>query len=94
LPAEGFLFLQEHELAMRERQMAESKQIELAKLEVAKRMGEESLNEADFARIRRERMKAELLARQSNVNSIPLLGSQNALTSLKFKTFRLNRVTF
>ncbi|PLW14301.1 hypothetical protein PCASD_15673 [Puccinia coronata f. sp. avenae] len=64
----------EHELAMRERQMAESKQIELAKLEVAKRMGEESLNEADFARIRRERMKAELLARQSNDHALRELG--------------------
>ncbi|KAA1104054.1 hypothetical protein PGT21_008745 [Puccinia graminis f. sp. tritici] len=60
----------EHELAMRERQMAESKQIELAKLELAKRMGQESLNEADFARVRRERMKAELLARQSNDHAL------------------------
>jgi len=60
----------EHELAMRERQMAESKHIEMAKLELAKRMGEESLNEADFARVRRERMKAELLARQSNDHAL------------------------
>ncbi|WAQ89471.1 hypothetical protein PtA15_11A160 [Puccinia triticina] len=60
----------EHELAMRERQMAESKQIELAKLELAKRMGKESLNEADFVRIRRERMKAELLTQQSRDHAL------------------------
>ncbi|KAI9625900.1 hypothetical protein KEM48_010600, partial [Puccinia striiformis f. sp. tritici PST-130] len=50
--------------------MGELKQVELAKLELAKRMGEESLNEADFARIRRERMKAELIARQSNDHAL------------------------
>lgn len=64
----------EHELAMRERQAAESRQMELAKLELAKRMGQESLNEADFARIRRQRMQAELLARASNNRAMEEIG--------------------
>ncbi|KAG0140277.1 hypothetical protein CROQUDRAFT_665411 [Cronartium quercuum f. sp. fusiforme G11] len=54
---------QEHEVAMKERRVVEARRAELAKLELAKRLGRESLSEADLARIRRERMKAELLAR-------------------------------
>lgn len=58
--------MKEHELAMRERQMAEERQVELARLQLAKRIGQESLTEADLARIKRERMKAELLARAAS----------------------------
>lgn len=56
---------------MRERQANEERRAELAKLELAKRLGRESLSEADLARIRRERMKAELLARAAGVRIIP-----------------------
>ncbi|KAH9810636.1 hypothetical protein DFH28DRAFT_492163 [Melampsora americana] len=61
---------QEHEVAMKERQLAEARRAELAKLELAKRLGRESLSEADLARIRRERMKAELLARAAGNHAV------------------------
>ncbi|MBW0507864.1 hypothetical protein O181_047579 [Austropuccinia psidii MF-1] len=60
----------EHELSIRERQAFEAKQAELAKLELAKRMGRESLDEAELARIRRERMRTELVARAANNHAV------------------------
>ncbi|KAH9456372.1 hypothetical protein Pst134EB_012569 [Puccinia striiformis f. sp. tritici] len=53
----------EHELALRERQVAEAKHLEMAKIEIAKREGRESLSEADLARIKNERLRTEALAR-------------------------------
>ncbi|KAI9605177.1 hypothetical protein H4Q26_003152 [Puccinia striiformis f. sp. tritici PST-130] len=44
----------EHELALRERQVAEAKHLEMAKIEIAKREGRESLSEADLARIKND----------------------------------------
>lgn len=60
----------EHELAMRERQVAEAKQLELAKIDLAKRMGRESLSEADLARIRNERLRTEALARAAKDHAV------------------------
>lgn len=61
---------QVHEVTMKERQLVEARRAELAKLELAKRLGRESLSEADLARIRRERMKAELLARAAGNHAV------------------------
>ncbi|KAI8457028.1 hypothetical protein BY996DRAFT_4578888 [Phakopsora pachyrhizi] len=63
LALQAELRAKEHEISMRERQLAGEKQRELAKLELAKRHGQDSLSEADLARIRRDRLKAELIAR-------------------------------
>jgi hypothetical protein len=53
---------------LRERQVAEAKHLEIAKLEIAKREGRESLSEADLARIKNERLRTENLARVARVS--------------------------
>ncbi|KAA1080798.1 hypothetical protein PGT21_021412 [Puccinia graminis f. sp. tritici] len=61
---------QEHGLALRERQVAEAKHLEIAKLELAKREGRESLSEADLARIKNERLRTEALARAARDHAV------------------------
>jgi len=60
----------EHELALRERKLAEAKHLEIAKIEIAKREGRDSLSEADLARIKNERLRTEGLARAARDHAI------------------------
>lgn len=67
---EAELKAKSNEMAIRERQVSEAKRLEIAKLEIAKREGRESLSEADLARIRNERLKAENLAKAAKDHAI------------------------
>ncbi|WAQ90151.1 hypothetical protein PtA15_12A137 [Puccinia triticina] len=61
----------EHELALREHQVNKAKHLEMAKLELAKREGQEFLSEANMARIKNGRSRTKALARvQENHRSV------------------------
>lgn len=64
---------------LRERMAQDAKRREIARLELAKRLGHEKLSEAEIERIRRDRMKAELLAKAAGVS---LLQTNMLLTVL------------